>query len=126
MIKMTKKILALVMSMLMIFSCMAVSASAEGETETTPVSITISAPKCEFDQETNICSYGMDLFQRRGGLWCRSFEEHQEYAYTRQQLEQYLKDAGFTSIEVFADRRMEAPSEQEQRIYIKARKGKIK
>ncbi len=52
MIKMTKKILALVMSMLMIFSCMAVSASAEGEDATTPVSITISAPVCEFDQET--------------------------------------------------------------------------
>ena len=52
----------------------------------------------EFDEETNICSYGMDLFQRRGSLWLRSFEEHREYAYSRQQLEQYLRDAGFTHI----------------------------
>ena len=29
----------------------------------------------EFDEETNICSYGMDLFQRRGETWARSFEE---------------------------------------------------
>ena len=54
----------------------------------------------EFDEAANICSYGMDLFQREGKLWNRSFEEHREYA--------------------------EAPREGEQRIYIKARKGKIK
>jgi len=80
----------------------------------------------EFDEETNICSYGMDLFQRGGEVWYRSFEEHQEYAYSREQLTGYLKDAGFTQIEVYADRLFEAPREGEQRIYFKARKGKIK
>ena len=49
----------------------------------------------EFDEKTNICSYGMDLFQRRGGVWARSFEEHREYAYTQEQLVGYLKSAGF-------------------------------
>ena len=60
MIKFSKRMLALIMSMLMIFSCMAVSASAEGETtepesgatETAPVTVQIPAPVCEFDQET--------------------------------------------------------------------------
>ena len=80
----------------------------------------------EFDEETNICSYGMDLFQRRGTVWARSFEEHREYAYSADQLVGYLKAAGFTHIRVYADRRFEAPAEGEQRIYIKARKGKIK
>ena len=80
----------------------------------------------EFDEETNICSYGMDLFQREGDVWHRSFEEHREYAYSAQQLVGYLKDAGFTNIEVYADRLFEAPREGEQRIYIKARKGRIK
>ncbi len=80
----------------------------------------------EFDEETNICSYGMDLFQRNGKLWGRSFEEHREYAYSRQQLVGYLKEAGFTHIGVYADRLFEEPREGEQRIYIKARKGKIK
>ena len=80
----------------------------------------------EFDEASNICSYGMDLFQRRGGLWQRSFEEHREYAYSREQLTEYLRAAGFTQIGVYADRLFEAPREGEQRIYFKARKGKRK
>ena len=80
----------------------------------------------EFDEESNICSYGMDLFQREGEVWHRSFEEHREYAYSREQLTGYLKAAGFTHIEVYADRKFEAPGAGEQRIYMKARKGKIK
>ena len=80
----------------------------------------------EFDEAANICSYGMDLFQREGEVWHRSFEEHREYAYSQDQLTGYLKAAGFTHIEVYADRRFEAPREGEQRIYFKARKGKIK
>ena len=77
----------------------------------------------EFDEETNICSYGMDLFQRQGKTWHRSFEEHQEYAYTVEQLTEYLKAAGFTHIRVYADGKLEAPTEGEQRIYFSARKG---
>jgi SAM-dependent methyltransferase len=80
----------------------------------------------EFDEETNICSYGMDLFSRRGSVWHRSFEEHREYAYSAQQLVSYLKDAGFTHIAVYGDRKLTAPEPGEQRIYLKARKGKIK
>ena len=80
----------------------------------------------EFDEKTNICSYGMDLFQRQGAVWHRSFEEHQEYAYSQAQLTGFLKAAGFTHIEVYADRLFEAPRAGEQRIYFKARKGKIK
>ena len=80
----------------------------------------------EFDEETNICSYGMDLFQRQGKVWHRSFEEHREYAYSQAQLTAFLKAAGFTHIEVYADRLFEAPRAGEQRIYFKARKGKIK
>ena len=80
----------------------------------------------EFDEETNICSYAMDLFQRSGDVWQRSYEEHCEYAYSEVQLRAYLKAAGFTHIEVYADRKFEAPGAGEQRIYFKARKGKIK
>ena len=80
----------------------------------------------EFDDETNICSYGMDLFQREGEVWVRSFEEHQEYAYSVEQLTRFLKDAGFTRIEVWADRQFCAPREGEQRVWFKARKGVVK
>lgn len=80
----------------------------------------------EFEEETNICSYGMDLFQRQGRLWRRSFEEHREYAYSAEQLTGFLKAAGFTGIRVYGDRRMEPPRPGEQRIYLKARKGRIR
>ena len=80
----------------------------------------------EYDEETNICSYGMDLFQRRGEVWERSFEEHREYAYSVEQLTRYLRTAGFTHIEVFADRAFCPPREGEQRVYFKARKGIVK
>lgn len=80
----------------------------------------------EFDGKTNICSYGMDLFQRNGDLWRRSFEEHREYAYSESQLRTYLKEAGFTHVEVYADREFCAPGPGEQRIYFKARKGNVR
>ncbi len=80
----------------------------------------------EFDEATNICSYGMDLFQRQGDLWLRSFEEHREYAYSAEELKTYLQNAGFTHIRIYGDGRMEAPKTGEQRIYFSARKGKIK
>lgn len=79
----------------------------------------------EFSEQTNICAYGMDLFQRQGESWVRSFEEHREYAYSAEQLVGYLKKAGFTRIRVYGDRVMERPRPGEQRIYIQARKGKI-
>ena len=80
----------------------------------------------EFDEGTNICSYGMDLFQREGGVWQRSFEEHQEYAYSVAELTAYLKNAGFTHIRVYADGKLTAPAVGEQRIYFSARKGRRK
>ena len=80
----------------------------------------------EFDEESNICTYGMDLFQRHGDVWHRSFEEHREYAYSAEMLMEFLKDAGFTGIRVYGDRRLEAPNCTDQRIYFKARKGKVK
>ena len=79
-----------------------------------------------FDPDTNICSYGMDLFQREGAKWVRSAEEHCEYAYSAEQLTEYLKAAGFTHIRVYGDRKLTPPEAGEQRIYIKARKGKVK
>ena len=80
----------------------------------------------EFDEESNICSYGMDLFQREGEVWHRSFEEHREYAYSIEQLTGFLKKAGFTKIEVYADRLLCPPREGEQRVWFKARKGTVK
>lgn len=80
--------------------------------------------RAEFDQTENICYYGMDIFQKEGkDLWSRSFEEHREYAYSVEQLKGYLKEAGFSVIEVYGDRSFDAPKAGEQRIYFYAQKG---
>ena len=78
--------------------------------------------RAEFDETTRVCTYGMDIFQKQGRLWQRSREEHLEYAYRTQELTQWLGEAGFTQIEVYGDRRLEAPKADEQRIFITAQK----
>ena len=78
--------------------------------------------RCSFSQKTNICRYGIDLFSRRGDVWERSWEEHEEYAYEPAQLCAFLREAGFTKIEVFGERVLRAPKEDALRIYFAAKK----
>lgn len=70
----------------------------------------------------NICYYGMDLFQRDGSRWRRSFEEHAEYAYEPGALTDWLLETGFSEVRTFGDRRLEAPADGEARIYFAALK----
>ena len=74
--------------------------------------------RTEFDEEENICYYGVDLFTRDGEAWLRDFEEHRQYAYTAEQLTAYLQEAGFGDIRLYADLSMDAPKEDSQRIFI--------
>ncbi len=78
--------------------------------------------RAEFCGAENICYYGMDLFQRAGKLWRRSFEEHAEYAYDPGDLAVWLSEAGFSTVRAFGDRRLEPPGEGEERIYFAALK----
>lgn len=78
--------------------------------------------RAEFSGEENICYYGMDLFQREGEVWRRSFEEHAEYAYDPGDLAAWLREAGFSSVRTYGDRRMEPPGEREERVYFVALK----
>ena len=73
-----------------------------------------------FVEQERICYYGMDLFQRQGKLWRRNQEEHREYAYELAELTEYLRQAGFAGIQLFADRKREAPAPGEQRVYFLA------
>ena len=76
--------------------------------------------RAEFDSAENLCYYGIDLFQKQGSLWKRSFEQHCEYAYGPDELEQWLRAAGFAGVKRFGDCRMEEPRENEQRVYFAA------
>lgn len=76
-----------------------------------------------FSERTQICTYQVDLFQEQeDGAWERSFEEHREKAWTMEQLELFLKDAGFAKVTVTGDLTMRPPKETEDRWLIRAEK----
>ena len=76
--------------------------------------------RTEFDEDENICYYGIDLFCREGDAWYRETEEHRQYAYEAEELAQYLKAAGFVNIRLYGDLTADAPKEDTQRIFIAA------
>lgn len=78
--------------------------------------------RADFDPARRICSYGMDVFRREGRLWRRDGELHEEYAYTEGELSEWLIAAGFTKVRTFGDRTLDAPREDEQRIFFAAEK----
>ncbi len=78
--------------------------------------------RADFDEGERICTYGMDIFRRRGKLWERRREEHREHAYRVDELTGWLAQAGFSAVEVFGDRRLAPPEPQEQRIFLCAQK----
>lgn len=78
--------------------------------------------RTEYSEKRRLCHYGIDLFQRDGDVWLRSQEEHTEYAYMPEELTGYLRVAGFRNIQVYGDRKLRAPREDELRIWIAAEK----
>jgi len=55
--------------------------------------------RTELDEKEKTCSYGIDIFSRiTGNKWYRSFEEHTEYLYSREELADILAGAGFVSV----------------------------
>jgi len=78
--------------------------------------------RAEYDESERACFYGIDIFSSEGKLWRRDFEEHVEYAYTADELKEALGSAGFSDINVYKELRLEPPCEDENRIFITARK----
>lgn len=78
----------------------------------------------EYSPRRRICTFFMDIFRLEGEHWLRGEEFHREYAYTMDELEEYLKAAGFGKIRRFGELRMSAPRENEQRVFFAAQKGK--
>lgn len=81
--------------------------------------------RAEYSARRRICTYGMDIFrQESGDRWVRGGEVHEEYAYEPDELETFLKEAGFADIRRYGELKMRAPKEGEQRIFFTARKGR--
>lgn len=77
----------------------------------------------EYFPKRRICGYGLDLFVREAdGSWSRGGEYHEEYAYTLDELEGWLREAGFARIKIYGDRTMRPPREGAQRVFFAAGK----
>ena len=74
--------------------------------------------RAEYDKRSRICTYYMDIFSKEEGeLWRRAFEYHRQRAYDLEELENDLREAGFTDVRAFGDCRMRPPREDEERAY---------
>jgi len=78
--------------------------------------------RASFDESERACYYGIDIFTQTGKLWRRDFEEHVEYAYTPEELKKALETAGFSEINIYGELSLRPPKEDEERIFITARK----
>ena len=79
--------------------------------------------RAEYAEDTRICTYGVDLFERTGkGLWRRDCEEHEEYAYTVDELTGLLHAAGFAHVQVCGNYVLRPPLPGEERIVLIAKK----
>ena len=76
----------------------------------------------EYSAKRRICSFWMDIFHRRGQIWERGGELHEEYAYTMDELEDYLKEAGFVQIKRYGELKRRPPRPGEQRVFFTAGK----
>lgn len=81
--------------------------------------------RTDYSSRRQICTYAMDVFlQKNDGLWQREREIHEEYAYTPEELTQYLQEAGFIDIRQYGCLKLRRPSKGEDRIFFTARKSK--
>ena len=79
--------------------------------------------RADYERRRRICGYGIDLFTLRpDGAWNRESEYHEEYAYTPQELTDFLAQAGFSSIQLYDNLKLRAPAPDAQRIFFAARK----
>ena len=77
----------------------------------------------DYSPKRRVCGYGLDLFVREAdGSWSRAGEYHEEYAYTPEELDSFLREAGFSNIKVYGDKTMRAPKEGAQRVFFAAGK----
>lgn len=74
-----------------------------------------------FSEKTQICTYQVDLFRLNGeGTWDRDFEEHRERAWSWEQLQTWLAEAGFAKIAVSGDLTSRPPKADEDRWIVTA------
>jgi ubiquinone/menaquinone biosynthesis C-methylase UbiE len=77
-----------------------------------------------FDENRCLVEYDLTFFAEvEDGLYRRFHERHLQRAYADEEIRQWLFDAGFQTVDLFADFRWEQPTETSERWFFVARKG---
>ena len=72
----------------------------------------------EYSPKRRICGYGIDLFALQAdGSWERQGEYHEEYAYTLEEVDDMLSQAGFGRCRQYGNMKMTPPVENEERVF---------
>lgn len=96
---------------------------ADGEMYLDETEETYCVWRADYSKRRRILTYGMDIFRaRHDGTWERGEEVHEEYAYTLDELEGYLKQAGFVDVRRWGNLKMRAPNQNDNRVFFTARK----
>lgn len=97
--------------------------NADGEVFLDETEDTYCVWRADYSHRRRILTYGMDIFRaREDGTWDRGEEVHEEYAYTLEELEEYLRDAGFVDVRRWGNLKLRAPRSGEERVFFTARK----
>lgn len=77
----------------------------------------------EYSPKRRVCGYGLDLFLREeDGRWSRGCEYHEEYAYTMDELDGFLREAGFRRVKQYGGKTMSPPKQGAERVFFAAGK----
>lgn len=99
--------------------------AADGEMYIDETDETYCVWRADYAPRRRILTYGMDIFCLcEDGAWERGEEVHEEYAYTLEELEQYLHEAGFVDVRRWGNLKMRKPNPGEDRVFFTARKEK--
>jgi len=98
---------------------------ADGEMYLDETDETYCVWRADYEPRRRILTYGMDIFRlQEDGSWERGEEVHEEYAYTLDELEEYLRQAGFIDVRRWGNLKLRAPRDGEDRVFFTARKEK--
>ncbi len=78
--------------------------------------------RADYEESSRMMTYGMDLFQREGKNWKRSWECHEERAYLPEEISDFLEKAAFQKIRIYGNGVFCPPEAGEHRIWICAEK----
>ena len=78
--------------------------------------------RAAYDEEEKRCLMMVDVFTRDGELWSRSFEEHEEYAFSKDEILKTLEKNGFSLESSYDELSDSPPHDESMRVFYVARR----